>query len=280
MIKTILYTSNPDFVPVNLDQVQIFAEEDEKYYVCYANENSELYKLEKGAHVLTTKNNNIYILDVTEGNTEYEYAKKCNITGIISIDYPFGEKASSIKDFIKFQEVNNVRITIDGNTAVQTTQGYTVITKDNQLISYPEEYTLEAPIYIISKPKDQLVVGNIIVVNNQYAKVIELTKDEIITIGFNGKKNAIRATKDFLFNQEMIQVLVNPLNNVDKNNIFMFLATKGKKSILPFLLMNQKNINPLMLMLLSDKADFKDILLMQALGGNIFNNNSAPEIVE
>lgn len=280
MIKTILYTSNPDFVPVNLDQVQIFAEEDEKYYVCYANENSELYKLEKGAHVLTTKNNNIYILDVTEGNTEYEYAKKCNITGIISVDYPFGEKTSSIKDFIKFQEVNNVRITIDGNTAVQTTQGYTVITKDNQLISYPEEYTLEAPIYIISKPKDQLVVGDIIVINSQYAKVIELTKDEIITIGFNGKKNAIRATKDFLFNQEMIQVLVNPLNNVDKNNILMFLATKGKKSMLPFLLMNQKNINPLMLMLLSDKADFKDILLMQALGGNIFNNNFTPEIVE
>ena len=62
MVKSILYTSNPDFVPVNLDQVEQFANETGKYYTCYANEGTQVSDLTRGAHVVTTKGNNVYVL--------------------------------------------------------------------------------------------------------------------------------------------------------------------------------------------------------------------------
>lgn len=291
MIKTILYTSNPDFVPVNLDQVEIFAAETDKYYVCYANDGTQVGNLQKGAHVVTSKGNNVYVLEVTNGNIEHVGAKKCNITGILSVDYPFGEVcqekkvvpikgiSARIKEMFMPSEAKDIRIATDGNICVKTVQGYVAIDKNNCLTSYPEELTLDFPVFIISKPKSQLQVGDVIAFEGNYAKVTSIEGEKVTAISYSGSGKTIHTIKDFLFNQTMIRVVVSLVGNIGgQMNPMLLLALSNKEdksSLLPLLMMTQNGgslgMNPMMLMLLSDKSgdfDIKDFLMISALNGS------------
>lgn len=297
MVKTILYTSNPDFVPSNLDQVENFAEDHGKYYVCLAEEGSTAGNLQKGAHVLTAKGNNVYVLEATSGNVEYEYAKKCNITGIVKVDYPFSEYkpiinkqnpkkrnnslrgiSARIKEMFMPTEAKDVRIATDGNLCVATNQGYVAIDKDNHLTSYPEELTLDLPVFIISKPKEQLRVGDVIALDRSYAKVTKIDGDKITAIGYTGAGKTIHTIKDFLFNQTMVRVVMSLAGSVSGQlnpMLLMAMADKdSKSSLLPLMMMTQNGgamgMNPWMLMAMSGKDgdfDIKDMLMMSALGG-------------
>lgn len=298
MVKTILYTSNPNFVPSNLDQVENFADDANKYYVCYADENSKVGSLQKGAHVITSKGNNVYVLDVTDGNIEHEYAKKCNITGIVKVDYPFEDHkpiinkqskkmtsnsikgiSARIKEMFMPSEANDVRIATDGNICVATTQGYVAIDKDNNLTSYPEELTLDLPVFIISKPKEQLQIGDVIALERSYAKVTKIDNGKITAISYTGAGKTIHTIKDFLFNQTMVRVVVSLAGNIGGQinpMLLMALSDKDdKSSMLPLLMMSQNGgalgMNPMLLMALSGKGgdfDVKDMLMMSALSGN------------
>lgn len=289
MIKTILYTSNPDFVPINLDQVEQFAKETGKYYVCYANDGTQVGNLQQGAHVVTCKGNNVYVLRVANENVEHPYAKKCNITSILSVEYPFGKNQSEnkvastsvkgalarIKEMFMPSEAVDIRTTADGNICVKTAQGYVAIDKDNCLISYPEELTLDLPAFIISKPKDQLSIGDVIAQGKGYAKVTNIKGEKIIAISYNGSGKTIYTIKDFLFNKTMVRVVVSLVGNIkDKVNpaLLLALANKDDKdSLLPLLMMSQNgslDVNPMMLLLSKDNSSIKDILMMSALGGN------------
>lgn len=301
MVKTILFTSNPNFVPTNLDQVLNFAKENNKFYVCYANENSKVGKLQTGAHVVSAKGNNIYVLSAHDGSVEYAEAKKSNITNFVSVDYPFAEyqpvkkcknctcSKNSIKSFASRLEemfmpskAEDVRIATDGNICVATNQGYVSIDKDNNLTSYPEELTLNLPVFIISKPKEQLQVGDVIALERSYAKVVRIDKEKISAIGYTGSGKTIHTIKDFLFNQTMVRVVVSLAGNIGGQvnpMLLMALSDKeDKESLLPLLMMNQQGgnvgMNPMLLMMLSEKeSSMKDILLMSALGGNnLFGN--------
>lgn len=88
MIKTILFTTNPDFVPATFEEVVDFAENNNKYLTCLAKEGTELFNLEEGACVTTSKYNHVYILE-TGGH--YPYAKKSNIVQIVKVNYPFAD---------------------------------------------------------------------------------------------------------------------------------------------------------------------------------------------
>lgn len=297
MTKTILYTSNPDFVPTNMDQVENFAEEKGKYYVCYANEDTQVGGLQRGAHVVTSKGNNVYVLAVTEENIEYAFAKKCSITGILSVDYPFCNNkpilnnqskmtnnpikgiSTRIKEMFMPSEAKDVRIATDGNICVATAQGYVAIDNNNCLTSYPEELTLDLPVFIISKPKDQLQVGDVIALERSYAKITKIEGDKITAIGYTGAGKTVHTIKDFIFNQTMVRVVISLAGNIGgQMNPMLLLALSDKddkNSMLPLLMMNQNGgalgMNPMMLMLLSGKGgdfDVKDMLMMSALSGN------------
>ena len=300
MVKTILYTSNPDFVPTNLDQVARFADRNNKFYVCYANEDSKVGKLQVGAHVVSAKGNHIYVLEVLDGNHEYEFAKKCNITNYVSVDYPFADfqpainktsKSTNMKDnsikgisarikeMFMPTEAKDVRIATDGNICVATNQGYVSIDANNNLTSYPAELTLELPVFIISKPKEQVRVGDVIALDRSYAKVTKIDGDKISAISYTGSGKSIHTIKDFLFNQTMVRVVVSLAGNVGGQinpMLLMALSDKNDKdSLLPLLMMSQQNgavgMNPMLLMMLTGKesdSSMKDILLMSALGGN------------
>lgn len=299
MIKSILYTSNPNFVPTTLEQVSNFAEENGKFLTCFAKEGSELYSVEEGAHILSSKGNHIYVL---ETGGDYSYAKKSNIVGIVQVDYPFGSTGEKplvnattgvtkntiagfsdrLKETFMPTEAKDVRVSMDGNICVATTQGYVAIDAQNHLTAYPEELTLQLPVFIMSKPKENLVVGDIIALERSYAKVTSIKGEKINAISYTGAGKIIRTIKDFLFNQTMVRVVVSLTGNMGGQMnpmMLMALAKDGKKddslaSLLPLMMMNQQGGavagNPMMFALLAGKDGLstKDMLMMSMMGGN------------
>lgn len=297
MIKSILYTSNPDFVPTTLEQVSNFAEENGKFLTCFAKEGSELYSVEEGAHILSGKGNHIYILEIGD---DYSWAKKSNIVSIAQVDYPFGhlcEKSfvnntagvtkntianfsDRLKGIFMPTEAKDVRVSMDGNICVATNQGYVAIDAQNHLTAYPEEFTLKLPVFIMSKPKENLTVGDIVALEHNYAKITSIKGEKINAISYTGAGKNIRTIKDFLFNQTMVRVVVSLTGSIGgQMNPMMLMALAGKKddslsSILPLMMMNQQGGsiagNPMMLALLAGKDGLstKDILMMSMMQGN------------
>lgn len=294
MIKSILYTSNPNFVPTTLEQVINFAEETGKFLTCFAEEGSELFNIEVGAHIFSRKGNHIYIID-TGG--DYSYAKKSNIIGIVQVDYPFREIKStnvpitkntitSFSDRLKATfmptEAKDIRVSMDGNICVATNQGYVAIDAQNHLTAYPEELTLPLPVFIMCKPKEALVVGDVIALDKSYAKITSIKGEKINAISYTGAGKIIRTIKDFLFNQTMVRVVVSLTGNMGGQMnpmMLMALAKDGKKddslaSLLPLMMMNQNGGavagNPMMFALFAgkDKVSIKDMLMMSMVGGN------------
>lgn len=298
MIKSILYTSNPNFVPTTLEQVSNFAEENGKFMTCFAKEGTELYSVEEGAHILSSKGNHIYIL---ETGGDYSYAKKSNIVGVVQVDYPFGEKkplvntctervtkntiagfSDRLKETFMPTEAKDIRVSMDGNICVATNQGYVAIDAQNHLTAYPEELTLPLPVFIMSKPKENLVVGDIIALDRSYAKVTSIKGEKINAISYTGAGKLIRTIKDFMFNQTMVRVVVSLTGNMGGQMnpmMLMALAKDGKKdnsltSLLPLMMMNQQGGaiagNPMMFALLAGKDGLstKDMLMMGMMSGN------------
>lgn len=342
MVKFVIYTSNLPFMPKSMDEVIEFAKEQNKFRIASVELNPCLAGIKAGDNIITKKGNSIYVLKAIEESLdnlspetqEYldtlarEYGlKKVGITSVDTIIKfetwcktakpiinPKNVKKEMTKNSIKgfadrlksmFMpvEAKDVRIATDGNICVATAQGYVSIDANNKLTSYPTELTLDLPVFIVSKPKEQLAVGDVIATERGYAKVVKIDGDKITAIGYTGSNKTIHTIKDFLFNQTMIRVVVSLAGNVGGQiNPMLLLALSDKEdknSLLPLLMMNQNGgavgMNPMMLMMLSGKGgdfDVKDMLMMSALSGNAnpfgnpFGNQPAkaapaePEIVE
>lgn len=292
MVKTILYTSNPNFVPNSLEQVENFASDNDKYYTCMVSENSPLSSVKEGAHIVTSKGNHVYVLEV---GGDYEDAKKCSITGVVNIDYPFGGEPESsltagglverMKSMFLPTEAKDIRIAQDGNLCIRKGAGFVSIDANNQLVSYPEELTLEFPVFLVCKPKEQLVAGDVVALDKSYVKVTKVEGNKIKGVSYSGGEKTVHLIKDFLFNQTMVRVATSAVGSIGGqiNPLMLMCMSKGdSSSLLPLMMMNQSggalNMNPMMLMLLSDKkgkgdSGMKDMLLMSAMmGGNAFGN--------
>ena len=342
MVKFVIYTSNLPFMPKSMDEVIEFAKEQNKFRIASVELNPCLADIKAGDNIITKKGNSIYVLKAIEESLdnlspetqEYldtlarEYGlKKVGITSVDTIIKfetwcktakpiinPKNVKKEMTKNSIKgfadrlksmFMpvEAKDVRIATDGNICVATAQGYVSIDANNKLTSYPTELTLDLPVFIVSKPKEQLTVGDVIATERGYAKVVKIDGDKITAIGYTGSNKTIHTIKDFLFNQTMIRVVVSLAGNVGGQiNPMLLLALSDKEdknSLLPLMMMNQNGgavgMNPMMLMMLSGKGgdvDVKDMLMMSAFSGNanpfgnLFGNQPAkvapaePEIVE
>lgn len=215
--------------------------------------------------------------------------------------------ASRIKEMYTPTEVKDVRIASDGNLCVETAKGWVTIGADGKLRAYPEEFTLNIPlIYVMNKPVSQLKAGDVIALENSYAKVLSYN-EETATIkakSYTGSKKTIYTVEDVLFGQSTVKVLVNLANNFgggQGQNGFnpMMLALLGKdgdfssKDLLTAMMFQQgqnggaAGFNPMMLALLGKGGDgfsTKDLLMMQAFAGNsganpfagLFNFGAAP----
>lgn len=193
--------------------------------------------------------------------------------------------------------VDDVRLVMTtGEICVKTSNGYVAIDAQNRLNSYPEALTVDFPVYVISKPKDQLVPNDIIATDRGYAKVTKVEGDKINAISYTGACRKIRTINDVLFNQSMVKVVVSLSGNMNGQINPLMLALLNKEEgksfdSLPILMMSQQGgtvgMNPMMAMMLAKgegEDSFKDILMMSALSGNnllgnmfgAFGNTPAP----
>lgn len=322
MVKFVVYTSNLPFMPKNMEEVINFAKEQNKFRIASVELNPCLSDVKAGDNIITKKGNSLYVIRAIEESIDNvspetgryldtltrEYGlKKVGITSVDNV-VRFETWCKSAKPIINSSKTNSktnnnmttknsikgfadrlksmfmpveaegVRIATDGNICVATSQGYVAIDKNNSLTSYPEELTLNLPVFIVSKPKEQLAVGDVIALERSYAKVTKIEGDKITAIGYTGAGKTVHTIKDFLFNQTMIRVVVSLAGNIGGQiNPMMLLALSDKddkSSLLPLMMMSQNagmvGMNPMMLMALTGKGDFdiKDMFMMSALSGN------------
>lgn len=315
--KFLVYTSNLPFAPKNMEEVINFAKENDKFRIAAVELNGYLADVKAGDNVITKKGNSLYIIraitdsleNINADTRDYldtlsrEYGlKKVNITSVAQVikfetwcktakvfnnnsktsnnmkDNSIKGISARIKEMFMPTEAKDVRLATDGNICVATNQGYVAIDAENKLVSYPAELTLDFPVFVISKPKEQLQVGDVIALDRSYAKVVKIEGDKISAIGYTGAGKTIHTIKDFLFNQTMVRIVVSLAGNVGGQinpMLLMALSDKNDKdSILPLLMMSQQGgavgMNPMLLMMLAGKdgdSSMKDMLLMSALGG-------------
>lgn len=331
MVKFVVYTSNMPSMPKDMEEVINFAKEQNKFRIASVELNHHLSDIKVGDNVITKKGNSIFIIktidesldeinqetrDYLENLTRNYGLKKVGITSVANIvrfetwcksSKPIINSSKTTKmttkNFIKSfasrlksmfmpVEAEGVRIATDGNICVATSQGYVAIDNENNLTSYPEELTLDLPVFIISKPKEQLSVGDVIALDHSYAKVTKINGSKITAIGYTGAGKTVHTIKDFLFNQTMVRVVVSLAGNIGGQiNPMLMLAMSDKsdkKDLLPLMMMSQNSgsvgMNPMMLMALTGGEDtnLKDMFMMSALMGNtnlfggLLNSQPAP----
>jgi hypothetical protein len=314
--KILVYTTNIPFKPASLEDVIQFAKDERKFRIATVDMNGYLANVKAGDNIITKKGNSLFVIKTFNSNLEnlneedatyiddltrnYNLTK-CGISSVANIvkyetwckyAAPLIKKSNNkensmksmtnrLKEMFMPQEAKDVRLTIEGVLCVSTKNGYVSISDNNELVAYPEEYTIDFPVYIISKPKEQLAVGDIIYNNGTYSKITKINGDRITALSFTGAGKIIHTIKDFLFNQTMVRVVVSLTGNLGGqiNPMMMLALSKDKSNLLPLMMMNQNggniNMNPMMLMLMSkDDIDMKELLMMSALNGqNLFTNN-------
>lgn len=86
MIKTILYTKNPPVECCSIQDIVAYAEENNVYYRCLINEHSPIYNVKEGTHILTTKGNDLYVLETSFREDAFDFAKYSSITTPVVIE--------------------------------------------------------------------------------------------------------------------------------------------------------------------------------------------------
>ena len=145
------------------------------------------------------------------------------------------------------------------------------------------------PAYVVSKPVDQVVAGDIIQVKNSYVKVVGRNGNKLTTISYTGSGKTVHTIKDVILGQNLVRVVITLTGSINSQVnplMFMMLAKDGNTSdkLLPLMMMNQQNgalgTNPMLMALAmgDGELDTKSLLMMSMMGGknpfdNLFGNN-------
>ncbi len=153
------------------------------------------------------------------------------------------------------EKETDVRMSLDGTLCVNTgNNGWVGIKGKGELVSYPEEMTIEVPIYSINKPQNKVQAGDIIKNGRySYAQVIEVKENgQLRVLSYSGYTQNKKEVKDFVIGQSMVRVVINMFNFEGNDEGFnpMMLALAGDGSIDAKTLM-------LMQMMQSDNNPFK-----------------------
>ena len=317
MNKILVYTSNLKSKPKSLTDVINFAKENDKFRICNVGLNAHLGNVKPGDNIITGKGNSIYVIkafdqeienlsgedrDYIDNLTRNYDIKKVGITSVSAVikygDWckfakPLLNEANNnkttmnnnsikgfsarLKEMFMPSEAKDVRIATDGNICVATSNGYVAIGADNTLVSYPEELTLDLPVFIVSKPIDQLKVGDVIARDRSYAKVKSIADNKIGVISYSGNGSQVYPIKDFLLGQSVVRVVVSLAGSINGsiNPMVLLALSQDKKqdSLLPLLLMSQNGgalgTNPMLMyaMMGDGEMDMKSLFMMSALSG-------------
>lgn len=182
---------------------------------------------------------------------------------------------------------DTLKISMDGNVCVPIDGEYVGIDKDDNLISYPKEACFDLPIYLLSKPFAQIQVGDIILVNKSYMKVLKKgTNGTLNCLTFSGYTRNKKEVKDFVLGQSFAKVVVNMFSNMQAAgfNPMMLAMCDGSMNVKDLLIMQMMQggdgtqigqMNPMLMMALMDKEGDSSILetmmMMQMMGGQFPN---------
>ena len=128
------------------------------------------------------------------------------------------------------QKEENVRMSLSGLLCVPVDGEYVGVDNNNDLISFPEEMTLEIPVYSITKLNANIQPGDIIKSGpKSYSKVISKNDDgSLKTLSFSGYTHNKKAVQDFVMGQATTRVLINMFNFDNEsgfNPIFFAMAS-------------------------------------------------------
>ena len=237
----------------------------------------------KEANVTSVKSRVKYTTWCREA-AEFEIKKSKTTKSVTMTGNSIKNIGERLKASIMPVEAKDVRIATDGNICVATSEGYVAIDKDFRLTSYPDELTLDFPVFIMPKPIAALREGDVIARDKSYAKVKKIKDGNITVVGYTGAAGTVHPIKDFFLGQTNVRVVVSAAGDLGGSiNPLMLLAlSKNEKnnSYLPFLLMSQNggalSANPLAMMALAggdDDFDLKDLLIYSSFaqqGSNPF----------
>lgn len=185
------------------------------------------------------------IIDTINGakvsNNQLNNNQKSNKMEKKSVFSSFIEKYKS--QFIPEKE-ESLKLSMDGNICVPIGSEYVSINADNELISYPTEMCMDVPVYIISKPFNQVQVGDIVKLNNSFLKVLRKNDNGTLQcLSFSGYSSNRREIKDFMLGQALVRVVVNMFSGMTTNEF-----------------------NPMMLALTNNEnMDMKDLMMVQMM---------------
>jgi hypothetical protein len=197
----------------------------------------------------------------------------------------------------------SLTISMNGQVCVPMNGEYVAIDANGELVSYPKEFTMDMPVYLISKDVEAAQVGDVVRTgNSSYSKVVEIERgadgkvSTIKSISYSGTNRTVKPIKDFMLGQKTLKVVVNLFNGFQGgqiNPMFMMLADKdnseGQDMLMMLIAMQSMNpsnkgimneINPMMLMMFMDGNEsggdmFKTMMMMQFMQGgmgNMFGN--------
>lgn len=186
----------------------------------------------------------------------------------------------------KFGPATDVKLSLYG-PAFKTAEGYVSYDKDNELVEV-DGLVLEGSkslCYVIPVAKKDVAIGDFIMHNGSWTKVLNLTEDGYLRAEKVAEKEVVEIipTKNafgFDFYAKLVPLFGDFSFEVSKDNPFgnlpmlMAFGDGNMEDILPFLLMSGKTEKNSMLMyfLMSkiDNSDFKDILPFMFIN-NFFN---------
>lgn len=314
--KVTVYAVKVDQVFNSFAQLCSWLNESDLYRVSSIEHLPKLANVQPGDIITTKKGNKLYVVNTYKDFddpmlTDFCYhhdVKESKILNVVNVksrsswdkSYVAEEKAAApvstvsmadkIKSMFMPTKVDNIAISVNGDICVATKDGYVAINSNNELVSYPSELVLtDMPAYVISKPVDQVVAGDIVQVKNSYVKVVRRSGVKLTTISYTGSGKTVHTIKDILLNQNLVRVvmtLTGSVNNQINPMMFMMLAKDGGfDNLLPLMMMNQQNgslaTNPMLMALAMGDGGFdsKTLLMMSMMGGsNPFGNlfNTAP----
>ena len=215
-----------------------------------------------------------------------------------------GSMLDKFKNIYMPEVAENLRISMNGLVCVPVDGEYVSIDANGELVSFPENFTIEMPVYIIQRPIEQIQVDDIVARGKNYFKVSEIVKNpdgsvkDLKTISYSGFNHTVKAVKDFMLGQKYIRVVINLFNGFngteinplmyaafqdedeDNNNILMYLIAmqamnpNGGTGVLA-------NMNPFVMMAFANGEGGGNNLLqnmfmmqmMQNMGGGMGNFN-------
>lgn len=253
------------------------------------------YPFKVGDVVSNAKHNNMKVTKVENSNTDSLFGTK--LIQLIPINKSMETKNSMFSGIVnKYksqfvpQKEDNVKMSLTGLLCVPVDDEYIGIDKDDNLVSFPEEMTLNIPCYSINKLNINVQVGDIVKNGRNYAKVVDKNPDgSLKTLSFTGYTHNKKEVKDFIMNQATTRVLINMFNfdNTTGFNPIFFAMADGESLDVESLMMlsmtpQGKNLfsnaggsfNPMMLMMLDKNRQngggnmMEAMLMMSMMGGN------------